>query len=150
MFDIQPVDETEGEVLFEMVQRYWAELMPHAPVVQDPSIRPAYFADEFRLGRPGHCLWWAMVNDERIGFASVEVNRDWADQPWAFVNDFYIEPAWRRQGHGRTLARTVIEWLKEQGITRIDLHVRRDNPRALAFWQSIGFDLASYRMRMYV
>ena len=37
----------ERDALYEMARRFWEELMPHAPVVQDPSIRSRYFAHEF-------------------------------------------------------------------------------------------------------
>ena len=38
----------------------------------------------------------------------------------------------------------------EQGVVRIDLNVRKDNPVAFAFWQSVGFDLALYHLRRYL
>jgi hypothetical protein len=43
----------------------------------------------------------------------------------------------------------IIAELQARGCYKIDLNVRHDNPIALAFWRSVGFDLASYRMRMY-
>jgi ribosomal protein S18 acetylase RimI-like enzyme len=35
-------------------------------------------------------------------------------------------------------------------IRETDLNVRRDNPVALAFWRSVGFELALYQLRQYV
>jgi ribosomal protein S18 acetylase RimI-like enzyme len=136
--------------------RFWQELMPHAPVVQDPSIRPAYFCHEFCLGQPGHRAWWAVVDDppaaggQRVGFCHLELNEDWAGRSWAYIKGFYIEPRWRRQGIGRAFAQAILDHLRKQGLYRIDLHARSDTPAALAFWRAVGYDLASYRMRQYL
>jgi len=147
---LQPIGVEEREALYEMAVRFWEELMPHAPVVQDPSIRPAYFDHEFRLGQPGHRAWWALVHGERAGFAHLELDEDWAGRPWAYIKGFYIRPRWRRQGFGRAFAIALAEHLRECGVYRIDLHVRSDTPAALAFWRAVGYDLASYRMRQYL
>jgi ribosomal protein S18 acetylase RimI-like enzyme len=150
MLKIRPVESGEREALFDVAQRYWAEIMPHAPVVQNPEMRPPYFAHEFQSSQPGSHLWWAMVDDTRIGFANVELSLDWTDQSWAYVKDLYIEPAWRNQGHGQALVQALIDWLTDQGVYRVDLFVRSDSPTALAFWEAAGFELASYRMRRYL
>jgi ribosomal protein S18 acetylase RimI-like enzyme len=140
----------EREALFAMAQRFWEELMPHAPVVQEPSIRQRYFAHEFRLGQPGHLAWWALAGGQRVGFAHLELNEDWAGRPWAYIKGFYVEPRWRRQGIGRAFATGIAEALRDSGVYRIDLHARSDTPAALAFWRAVGYDLASYRMRQYL
>jgi GNAT superfamily N-acetyltransferase len=147
---LQPIGVEERAALYEVAQRFWEELMPHAPVVQDPSIRPRYFEHEFRLGQPGHHAWWASAGGQRVGFAHLELDEDWAGRPWAYVKGFYVEPRWRRQGIGRSLARALVDWLRARGVYRVDLHARSDTPAALAFWQAVGFDLASYRMRQYL
>jgi ribosomal protein S18 acetylase RimI-like enzyme len=59
-------------------------------------------------------------------------------------------PNQRRRGLGRAFAQAIVARLREQGIGQIDLNVREDNPRALAFWRSCGFSLALYRLRMYL
>lgn len=150
MLRIQPIGSSEHDALFEVAQRYWAEIMPHAPVVQNPEMRPAYFAHEFQFDRPGTYLWWAIEGDVRVGFANVELSQDWTDQSWAYVKDLYIEPAWRHRGYGQALVQALIDWLTSQGVYRVDLFVRSDSPTALAFWEAAGFELASYRMRRYL
>jgi ribosomal protein S18 acetylase RimI-like enzyme len=148
--NLQAIGIEERKVLYEMAQRFWEELMPHAPVVRDPSVRPAYFSHEFRLGEPGHLAWWIVLDSERAGFAHLELNEDWAGRPWAYIKGFYVEPKWRRQGFGRAAAVAVAGLLCERGVQRIDLHARSDTPAALAFWRAIGYNLASYRMRQYL
>jgi GNAT superfamily N-acetyltransferase len=157
---IRPIGVGEREALYEMAQRFWEELMPHAPVVQDPSIRQRYFEYEFhardsRVGQPGHPAWWAIVEGERAGFATARLSRaeldeDWTGRPWAYIKDFYVEPRWRRLGVGRAFVQALLDWLDAQGVYRVDLHARSDAPAARAFWEAVGFDLASYRMRRYL
>jgi ribosomal protein S18 acetylase RimI-like enzyme len=147
---LQAIEENEREALYEMAVRFWQELMPHAPVVQDPSIRPAYFAHEFRMGQPGHRAWWAIVDGQRAGFCHLALNEDWAGRTWAYLKGFYVEPRYRRQGIGRAFAQAIVDHLREQGVHRVDLHARSDAPAALAFWRALGYDLASYRLRQYL
>jgi ribosomal protein S18 acetylase RimI-like enzyme len=147
--ELRAIEAHEREALAAMAQRYWEGLMPHAPVVRDPLLRQQYFDERFRFGEPDRSLWWAVVEGNRIGFANVTL-REGVGERWAEVADFYVEPAWRRQGHGRAFVRAILDWLKAQGITRADLHVRKDNPGALAFWQRVGFELALYRLRTYL
>jgi GNAT superfamily N-acetyltransferase len=144
------IEVGERDALFEMAVRFWEELMPHAPVVQDPSIRSRYFAHEFPLGHPEHRAWWAVVDGKRAGFAHLELEEDWAGRPWAYLKGFYIEPRWRRQGIGRAFAVAISQHLRDCNVHRIDLHARSDAPASLAFWRAVGYDLASYRMRQYL
>lgn len=131
------------------MERYWAELMPHAAVITDLERRATYFADHVRFHEPTTILWWAVVEDTKVGFAKVDL---WAnhDGPGATIRDFYIETPWRRQGYGRAFAEQIVHELRGQGVHRIDLAVRRDNPGALAFWRSAGFDLSLYHLRRYL
>lgn len=139
----------EREILYQMAQRYWAEIMPNAPVVKEESLRPAYFAEEFpERGRQVE-QWWAVLDGTRIGFANLEFNEA-LEGEWVYIRDLYIEPAYRRHGLGRTFVQALIEGAKSRGIYRVDLHSRADNPGAKAFWERVGFSLASYRWRQYL
>lgn len=146
---IQAIREDERDALRAMAEAYWLELMPHAPVIQDPQWREAYFQSRFRFDAPESTLWWALIGENKVGFARVDLASD-HDGCWAEIRDFYVAEAWRGQGNGRAFAQCLVEWLRENDVVRIDLHARSDNPRALAFWQAVGFELASYRLRTYI
>ena len=150
MLEMRRIRGDERERFHEVVQRYWKELMPRSPVVTDPAMGERYFEDEYRFGEPGSYLWWAVVDGVEIGFANVKVTEDWTGQPWGEIEDFYIGPDWRRRGCGRAFAQHLVNWLKEEGVYRIDLYARSDNPVAVAFWQDVGFTLVLYRLRRYV
>jgi GNAT superfamily N-acetyltransferase len=139
----------ERDELAAMAQRYWEGLMPHAPVVRDPELRQLYFEDRFRFDDPHRPLWWAVTGGAKIGFANLVLGESPGERH-AEVSDFYVEPAWRRRGHGRAFLHAILAWLQAHGITRVDLNVRRDNPGAMAFWQRAGFELALYRLRRYL
>jgi GNAT superfamily N-acetyltransferase len=149
MLTIRPIVENERDQLREMVDIYLLELMPHAAVVQDMQRRADYFQSQFQFGIADKALWWAIVGTNKVGFARVDLASD-HDGPWAEIRHFYIGQSWRRQGYGRAFVKCLVEWLRQQEVVRIDLHVRKDNPRALAFWNDVGFELASYRLRTYI
>src|SRR5256885_344643 len=55
------------------------------------------------------------------------------------LNDFFVDPAWRRKGVGRALATRLLEEAKAMRVERIDLEVTPTNATAAAFWKSMGF-----------
>src|SRR2546427_11768648 len=55
------------------------------------------------------------------------------------LNDFFVDPAWRRKGVGRALATRLLEEAKAMRVERIDLEVTPTNANAAAFWKSMGF-----------
>jgi ribosomal protein S18 acetylase RimI-like enzyme len=50
-------------------------------------------------------------------------------------------PDYQGQGVGTRFMTTLIQLLKQKGIKRIDLCAEEDNPKALAFYQKLGFQL---------
>ncbi len=50
-----------------------------------------------------------------------------------------IAAATRRQGVGRALVAHVLQELRTQGVTVLDLEVRPSNAPGLRFWESFGF-----------
>jgi ribosomal protein S18 acetylase RimI-like enzyme len=146
---LRPVAPSEREELLAAARRYWRELMPRWRGNDDPAHQGAYFHHRFRLDDPSSIVCWAVLGGDRIGFAKVDLEDD-VEGAWAQVRDFFVESAHRRQGRGRAFAEAILAMLADRGIARVDLNVRVDNPRALAFWQSIGFELTLYRLRRYL
>ena len=148
--ELRRVVEGEREELRAAAERYWAGLMPHAPVVRDPVRRAAYFDERFRFGDPDCLLWWGVVGEVKVGFAVVELLGEGHDGPMASMGDFFIEAEWRRRGYGTGVVRAIVDELRGRGVVQVDLNVRRDNPGALAFWESVGFELSLYHLRRYL
>jgi GNAT superfamily N-acetyltransferase len=54
---------------------------------------------------------------------------------------YYVatDPDRRAEGYGRAIMNAAEDWLRAAGIAKLQLLVRRDNARAGAFYQSIGY-----------
>jgi RimJ/RimL family protein N-acetyltransferase len=55
----------------------------------------------------------------------------------------------RRQGIGRALLRRAVEWARDSGVSKLELHVFPDNGPAIALYESFGFVREGYRRRHY-
>jgi RimJ/RimL family protein N-acetyltransferase len=51
----------------------------------------------------------------------------------------------RRQGVGRALLAQAVEWAREVGVTKLELHVFPHNEPALRLYESFGFEREGYR-----
>jgi len=54
---------------------------------------------------------------------------------------YYVatDPERRSRGYGRVIMNAAEDWLREAGLAKVQLMVRRENERAGAFYQSIGY-----------
>ena len=50
-----------------------------------------------------------------------------------------VDPDHRGKGYGRAIMNAAENWLREAGIAKLQLMVRRENVKAGAFYQSIGY-----------
>jgi ribosomal protein S18 acetylase RimI-like enzyme len=50
-----------------------------------------------------------------------------------------VDPNRRAQGLGRSIMNAAEDWLRQAGIAKLQLLVRRSNARAGAFYQSLGY-----------
>ena len=50
-----------------------------------------------------------------------------------------VDPNRRAQGLGRSIMNAAEDWLREAGIAKLQLLVRRSNAKAGAFYQSLGY-----------
>ena len=55
------------------------------------------------------------------------------------VNEFGVDPAYRRRGVGKALIDRAKAWAKEQGFDRLELNMWEFNQDALAFYEAVGF-----------
>ena len=57
---------------------------------------------------------------------------------------YYVatDPGRRGQGYGRAVMNAVEDWLREAGMPKLQLLVRRENVAVAAFYQSIGYEEA--------
>ena len=140
MLKVTPVLRTEREQLLKMVDDYWRTFVAGHRLADDSLARDKRFEEEFWAQRDSRFLWWATVDENRVGFAKTDLLEDvmWGTQ--GDIGDFYIAPSFRRQGHGAAFARLLLDWFSQRSVKSVRLYVRLDNPGALAFWEKEGFE----------
>ncbi len=146
MLQLEAVHPADMTAFRSMVLNYWRELMPGASVLKDTASQDAYFQEEFPWTDEHQHPSWALLDGRRIGFVNFALIHA---EKRADIDDFYVIPDQRRRGCGTQIVRALFQIFDAQGIERIDLSVRRDNPNGLAFWEAQGFMLAKYHLRMY-
>jgi ribosomal protein S18 acetylase RimI-like enzyme len=68
--------------------------------------------------------------------ASVMVGHD-GHRGWVYYVS--VDPDCRGKGYGRTIMAAAEHWLREQGIPKLQLLVRRDNAKVQAFYETLDY-----------
>ena len=93
-----------------------------------------------------HPVWLAHQGDRAIGYLTAEVYEpDAASEneagPVGFIDEVFVVPEHRGGGIATALMNTAIEWLNEQAIGRVVLHVYSRNEHALQLYERMGFSV---------
>jgi putative acetyltransferase len=121
-----PDDEDTAIALW---QRTWQQAYPHI----DFAARVAWWRERWRTDLVPVCIITvAMVEQAMAGFVTVDPKTGYLDQ-------LVVAPeAW-----GSGAARALIAAAKEQAPGGLDLHVNRDNVRAIRFYEKHGFAVSA-------
>ena len=93
--------------------------------------------DEPALGR----LFVLRVNGQVAGMANALITVSTAEgSKVLLLEDVIVSRAHRGGGYGRKLVEHVLDWAKQQGMTRVTLLADRDNAPALDFYRALGFE----------
>ncbi|MFK4145811.1 GNAT family N-acetyltransferase [Streptomyces sp. NPDC004065] len=139
-----------GELLTELTALYASHRDFHALSGDFPDpddIRPeqvaAALADD--SADPSAEVLLARSEGRLVGVAiTLGRHPDPADpDPW--IGLLMIDAGTQRQGHGRRLAAAVEDRFRAQGRTAVRLAVLENNPRALAFWTALGYEVIGHR-----
>lgn len=71
----------------------------------------------------------------------LDMIRNYPDIGTWYLGLFLLRPERRGQGIGTAIVRQLTDWVSSQGARTIRLGVKDQNPRALYFWRSVGFDV---------
>ncbi|AVF35960.1 ribosomal protein S18-alanine N-acetyltransferase [Rahnella sikkimica] len=85
-----------------------------------------------------------MRNDVMAGFAITQIVLDEAT-----LFNIAIDPAFQRQGLGRALLEDVIQQIEKKDVFTLWLEVRASNVKAIALYESLGFNEVSVRRNYY-
>jgi cytidine deaminase len=84
----------------------------------------------------------AEVDGRLVGFAALRITTSpFYRDPNAELTELYVEPAYHRQGIGRALATYAEALARSNGVGEMLVVAGYDNPSALAFYQSLGYEL---------
>ena len=93
-------------------------------------------AADIALARRGPNSAILIGRDGEAMIATAMVGHD-GHRGWVYY--VAVDPARREKGFGRAIMNAAEDWLRQAGIAKLQLMVRRENARAGAFYQSIGY-----------
>ncbi len=96
----------------------------------------------------------AVSNSVVLGYVIAEIIksldfRDFRSKRRGHLLNLAVDPEFRRKGIGTELAKTIIEYLKDEGSEIIWLEVRRSNSIARNFYSKLGFLEKGKKFRYY-
>lgn len=136
---IIPYSKSQRTLLADRMADYMAELNCGIP----EEIIRGKLADLIdRLCEAGIIRVDLVMEEETCaGFSVYQIDTpesDWCKRPgWGFVREFYVVPAFRNQGTGKTLADHSEQSLRRMGAERLYL----TSTEAAPFWQCCGWTL---------
>ncbi len=87
------------------------------------------------IARSNACFLVAEVDGEIVGYAIAEHERN----TLGHLISIAVSPQWRGKGIGKALLRAVLRKLKERGVQKVYLEVRKNNLIAQHLYESVGF-----------
>lgn len=134
----------------------WHELMEFHRQ-RDAFFTPAADGDEHFLAHLRDVLskpsWRLLVAEQEhrlVGYCLVGILRypGVYERPrFGWIQDFVVTASHRRGGVGTRLFEVAADWLRGQGVERIELEVATTNEVSMDFWQRQGFATFIAKMR---
>lgn len=130
--------------------RLWREMMGFHAMVE-PRFRPACspageqawerFLNESIWGNEDWGVFVAEVDGQLVG-QIMGVLRDrvpvFEPERFGYVTDIVVDPTVRRSGIGQALFGALRTWLRERGVSHVELQVAYNNLVSQAFWRAMG------------
>lgn len=94
-------------------------------------------AADIALARRGPSSALLLGRDAGAIVATVMVGHD-GHRGWVYY--VAVDPACQGKGFGRAIMAAAEDWLRNAGVPKLQLLVRRENAKAAAFYQSLGYE----------
>lgn len=119
------------------LREFFAEMSPEDRTffqhdVDDPAVIDAWACDERRIRRA------VDDNGRLLAIAALLPGVDWSSHVADLV--LLVSPSARRQGLGRTLARTMLIEAVKRGFTKLTVTIAADNEGAVTMFKKLGFE----------
>jgi RimJ/RimL family protein N-acetyltransferase len=98
---------------------------------------------------PDAAVFVAEVDGEVVGRLSLARDAHPASLHVADLG-LMVDSRHRRRGIGRKLMAAAAEWARENGVTKLELHVFPWNEAAIALYERLGYEREGYRKNHYV
>jgi len=113
----------------------------------DRAFREEYGRDLRRAARDSREALMVLEQDGRLcGFIWGALMSTLVDARVGHIKNVYIAPHLRGSGQARRLMAAIEQWLFDEGADKIMLDASTCNPRALAFYQKLGYEVERVRM----
>jgi streptothricin acetyltransferase len=118
-------------------------------IVPIPGYPKPYIYDDIDptayVTNPDKTIYLARIGDQLAG--QITLRKNW--NLFAYVEDFVVNPSFRRKGVGRTLMSKAGEWSKSMRFQGIMLETQDINVAACRFYERCGFELAGFDRNLY-
>ena len=88
------------------------------------------------------CAAGEVVPPGLVGFCAVRVDRAppiQLETRRAEITDLWVAPSARRAGAGHRLVDAALDWVRDRGVSRVEVRVASENSEGQGFWRAIGF-----------
>jgi GNAT superfamily N-acetyltransferase len=137
-YTIRPAQTTDTDAIFALIQ----ELAHYEKLAHQVTGTPQALAEHL-FGTPTYAE--AIVAESQgklIGFALFFKNYStFLTKPGLYLEDLYVQKAYRGQGIGKALLTAVAQIAQERGYGRLEWSVLDWNETAIAFYQKMGADV---------
>ncbi|MFF5372011.1 GNAT family N-acetyltransferase [Streptomyces sp. NPDC013187] len=150
ILDPLPTAPLSGPLLAELTALYASNHEFHTLTGDFPDpkdIRPEQVAAALSEEReqPGTEILLARSFGRLIGIAVTLAHHPDPADPDPWIGLLMVDAQLHGQGHGRRLAALVEDRFRAAGRSAVRLAVLVNNPKALAFWTALGYQVADHR-----
>ena len=136
-FSLRPAVEADCSTILHFIRELAAyEKLSHELVATEDRLRQTLFGE-----RPAAEVVFGQSGDQAIGFALYfQTYSTFLAQPGIYLEDLFVDPAWRGRGCGRALLIHLARLAVERGCGRLEWSVLDWNEPAIRFYRSLGAD----------
>lgn len=133
--EIRPATERDVPAILTLIRALAEyEKLAHEVVATEDRLRGSLFGNA-----PAAEALMAWAGDDAVGFALYFRSfSTFLGRPGMYLEDLFVEPAWRGRGIGRALLSRVARTAVERGFGRLEWAVLDWNEPALGFYRRLG------------